>query len=53
MLGELRHFGELLTRNARLMGDREGLMMGDERYTWREGEARVNRLAHALRSSSV
>ncbi len=48
MLGDLRHFGDLLTRNARLYGDAEGLVMGQERLTWRQAEARVNRLAHAL-----
>ena len=31
MLGDLRHFGDLLTRNARLDGDGEGLVMGGER----------------------
>lgn len=41
MLGDLRHFGNLLTRNARLYGSREGLVMGGERLTWH--------LAHALR----
>ncbi len=49
MLGELRHFGDLLTRNALLYGDREGLVMGQERLTWRQSEARTNRLANALR----
>lgn len=49
MLGDLRHFGDLMTRNARLFGGREGLVMGGERLTWRQCEARVNRLAHALR----
>ncbi len=57
MLGDLRHFGDLLTRNARLFGGAEGLVMGEERHpgggptqrlTWREAEARVNRLANAL-----
>ncbi len=48
MLGDLRHFGDLLTRNARLYGDAEGLVMGQERLTWRRAEARVNRLAYAL-----
>ena len=49
MLGDLRHFGDLLTRNARLAGGAEGLVMGEDRLTWRQAEARVNRLAHALR----
>ncbi len=48
MLGDLRHFGDLLTRNARLAGGAEGLVMGEERLTWRQAEARTNRLAHAL-----
>ncbi len=48
MFGDLRHFGDLLTKNARLYGDREGLVLGAERLTWRQTEARTNRLAHAL-----
>ena len=53
MLGDLRHFGDLLTRNARLDGSAEGLVMGEERLTWRQAEARVNRLAHALRQRGL
>ncbi|MEM7355843.1 MAG: AMP-binding protein [Acidobacteriota bacterium] len=48
MLGELRHFGDLLTRNARLDGGAEGLILGDLRLTWRQVEVRTNCLAHAL-----
>ncbi len=53
MLGDLRHFGDLLTRNARLFGDAEGLVTGEERLTWRQAEARVNRLAHALAGRGI
>ncbi|MEM7586276.1 MAG: AMP-binding protein [Acidobacteriota bacterium] len=53
MLGDLRHFGDLLTRNARLSGSAEGLVMGDLCLTWRQTEARTNRLAHALRRRGV
>lgn len=48
MLGDLRHFGDLLTRNARLHGSAEGLVMGEQRLAWRQAEARANRLANAL-----
>jgi acyl-CoA synthetase (AMP-forming)/AMP-acid ligase II len=53
MLGDLCHFGDLLTRNARGMGERESFVMGEERYTWRQSEARANRLAHALRKRGL
>lgn len=50
MLGELEHFGQVLTRNAVFYRDEPGLAMGAEAYTWRQNEARANRLAHALQS---
>ncbi len=62
MFGDLRHFGDLLTRNARLYGGEEGLVMGEERppgggptqrLIWRQAEARVNRFAHALRDRGL
>ena len=53
MLGDLRHFGDLLTRNARIDGNAEGLAMGDERLTWRQADARANRLAWALRQRGL
>lgn len=48
MLGDLRHFGDLLTRNRRLYGGREGLIGDGLRLTWRQADARADRLAHAL-----
>ncbi|MCP3959776.1 MAG: long-chain fatty acid--CoA ligase [bacterium] len=53
VLGDLRHFGDLLTRNARIDGDAEGLVMGAERLTWRQTDARANRLAWALRKRGL
>ncbi len=53
VLGDYRHFGDLLTRNARLNGDAEGLVMGDLRLSWRQADARANALAHALARRGV
>ncbi len=62
MLGDLRHFGDRLARNARLYGGAEGLVMGEgrhpgggptQRLSWRQAEARVNRLANALRGRGL
>jgi acyl-CoA synthetase (AMP-forming)/AMP-acid ligase II len=60
MFGELRHFGDLLTRNAHLYRDRPGFAQpageGDPEIeldpaerTWGTIDARVRRLARALR----
>lgn len=52
LLGELRHFGDLLRRNSRSYGSRPGLAWesanGVEQFTWRQVEARSHRLGHAL-----
>jgi acyl-CoA synthetase (AMP-forming)/AMP-acid ligase II len=40
--------GELIARNARRFPDREAVVYGDTRLTYREFNARINRLAHAL-----
>jgi acyl-CoA synthetase (AMP-forming)/AMP-acid ligase II len=42
------HAGHLLTRAALRYGDRPAWIAGDTRVTFRQAEARVNRLAHAL-----
>jgi long-chain acyl-CoA synthetase len=44
------HVGHLLTRAARCWPDRPAWIEGDTLVTFREAEARVNRLAHALRA---
>ena len=53
MLADLRHAGDLLTRNARVTPHAPGLHYQDERYTWAESDARANRLAHAVRQHGV
>jgi acyl-CoA synthetase (AMP-forming)/AMP-acid ligase II len=40
--------GELIARNARKFPDRGAIVHGDTRLTYREFNARINRLAHAL-----
>jgi acyl-CoA synthetase (AMP-forming)/AMP-acid ligase II len=40
--------GTLPTRNARHHASREALVFEDQRFTWRELNARINRSAHAL-----
>jgi acyl-CoA synthetase (AMP-forming)/AMP-acid ligase II len=42
------HVGELLTRAARRFGERPAWIAGDTRMSFRQAEARANRLAHAL-----
>jgi acyl-CoA synthetase (AMP-forming)/AMP-acid ligase II len=44
------HVGHLLTRAAQRFADRPAWLEGDAVVTFREAEARVNRLAHALRA---
>lgn len=53
MLADLRHVGDLLTRNARVTPHAPGLGMNGTRYTWAESEARANRLAHAIRHAGI
>ncbi len=40
--------GELIARNARRFPDKQAVVYGDTRLTYREFNARINRLAHAL-----
>jgi long-chain acyl-CoA synthetase len=44
------HAGHFLTRAAQRFPDRPAWLEGDAVVTFREAEARVNRLAHALRA---
>ena len=45
--------GDLLARNARVMGRDMGLIFGDTRLTWREANARANRFANELQKLGV
>ena len=40
--------GEVIARNARKFPDKEAVIYGDTRLTYRQFNARINRLAHAL-----
>ena len=40
--------GEIIARNARKFPDKEAVIYGDTRLTFRQFNARINRLAHAL-----
>lgn len=45
--------GGLVARNARTVPDKEGLVCGDRRYTWKEVDARANTVANALAAAGV
>jgi len=40
--------GEMIARNGRKFPDKEAVIFGDTRLTYRQFDARINRLAHAL-----
>ncbi len=52
-LGRELLLGEIIARNARKFPDREAVVYGDTRLTYREFNARINRLAHALMDMGV
>jgi fatty-acyl-CoA synthase len=52
-LGKRLLLGELVARNARKFPDREAVVYGDTRLTYREFNARINRLAHALADKGI
>ena len=52
-LGRRLLLGELVARNGRKFPDREAVVYGNTRLTYREFNARVNRLAHALMDMGV
>ena len=52
-LGRRLLLGEMLVRNARKFPDREAMIFGETRLTYRQFNARVNRLAHALMALGV
>ena len=45
--------GELMARNARKFPDKEAVVFGETRLTWKEFNARMNRLAHAFSDMGV
>ena len=47
-LGRRLLLGEMLARNARKFPDKEAVVYGDVRLSYRQFNARVNQLAHAL-----
>ena len=47
-LGRRLLLGEMIARNARKFPDREALIYGDTRLTYKQFNARINQLAHAL-----
>jgi fatty-acyl-CoA synthase len=47
-LGRRLLLGEMMARNARKFPDREALVYGDRRSTYRQLNGRINQLAHAL-----
>jgi len=50
MLGDLRHFGDLLRRNADLFPEELGLADDEHRLSWSELYARCRRMASSLRA---
>jgi fatty-acyl-CoA synthase len=48
MLARRLLLGEVIARNARKFPDKEAVIFGDTRLTWRGFNARINRLAHAF-----
>ena len=47
------NLGRLLTQTARRLPDRTALVWGERRWSWAELDARVDRLAAALRARGV
>ena len=52
-LGRRLLLGEMMARNARKFPDKEALVYGDTRLNYRQFNARINRLAHALMDVGV
>ncbi len=52
-LGRRLLLGELIARNARRFPDKDAVVYGDTRLTYREFNARINRLAHALMDMGI
>jgi len=52
-LGRRLLLGEIIARNSRRLPDKEAVVYGDTRLTYREFNARINRLAHALMDMGI
>src|SRR5512136_584514 len=52
-LGRRLLLGEMMARNARKFPNKEALVYGDTRLTYKQFNARINRLAHALMDLGV
>src|SRR5512136_149985 len=52
-LGRRLLLGEAIARNSRLIPNREAVVYGRKRFTYRQFNARINQLAHALLSSGI
>ena len=48
IFGDLGCLGDLITRNARVFPNREGWVFEGKRFSWKEANQRVNRLANAI-----
>src|SRR6476661_4811605 len=53
IFGGLSGAGDLLARNARVFGRDTGLIFGNVRLSWREVNARANRLANELQRLGI
>src|SRR3972149_6680685 len=53
MLCQRLLLGELMARNSRKFPDKEAVVFGETRLTWREFNARMNRLAHAFMGMGI
>lgn len=53
MYGDLRHFGDLLTRNARKYPRDTGVVYKEKRMTWKEINDRANKVANGLKDLDV
>ncbi len=53
IFGGLAGVGDLLSRNARVSGNKLGLVFEDQRLSWAEVNARCCRFANALRGLGV
>jgi len=53
ILGRRLLLGEVIARNSRLLPDREAVVYGRKRFTYRQFNARINQLAHALLSLNI